>query len=77
MIYFIYSDMYANYAKWPKYVAYDQPNVAEMPLIWIQAADYIFEFKDGKTVYIKDRTYKDYQYTDEERLVLILRSVLH
>ena len=77
MIYFICSDAYANYAKWPKYVAYDRPNISQIPLVWIASADYIFEFKDGKTVYHKDRTFKDYQYTDEERLVLTLRSVLH
>lgn len=41
-------------------------------------ADEIFMFEDHKTVYIKNRlvqTPYGYQYTDEERLMIILKAV--
>lgn len=39
-------------------------------------ASYIFEFIGEETVYYKDRTGDNYQYTGEEKVVLALRSVL-
>jgi len=42
------------------------------------SADVIFEFKDGKTVYYKNRFLptNEPQYSDEEQLVIRLKSVL-
>jgi hypothetical protein len=41
----------------------------------ITASDFIFSFQEGKTIYYKDRYATDYQYTEEERLILMLKAV--
>jgi hypothetical protein len=41
----------------------------------ITASDSIFSFQEGKTIYYKDRYATDYQYTEEERLILMLKAV--
>jgi hypothetical protein len=48
-----------------------------MPLKLYQVADVVLSFdKDGSTIYHKNRNYDEYQYSDEEKVVLKLRSVL-
>lgn len=51
----------------------------DVPKRDMHAADYIFMFENGNTVYYKiryDSIPNGYQYSDEEKVVLALRSVL-
>jgi len=66
----------AEHSKVPRYLAYHSDAVSKIPRALVQAADFVFIFVDGKTSYYKDRFGEDYQYTDEEKVVLKLRSVL-
>jgi hypothetical protein len=59
----------------PEYVCYK--GVLDMiPLKARYYASYIFEFIGEETVYYKDRTGDNYQYTGEEKVVLALKAVL-
>ena len=46
-----------------------------MSIRHITSADCIFEFQGGKTVYFKDRYAENYQYSEDERLIIKLKAV--
>jgi len=51
-------------------------NFNYIPIRMRYCASYIFAFKDGKTVYLKDRDNTNYQYSSEDAVALALRAVL-
>jgi hypothetical protein len=76
MIYMIMNENVAEHSKIPRYLAYHSDAVSKIPRALVQAADFVFIFVEGKTSYYKDRFGDNHQYTDEEKVVLKLRSVL-
>lgn len=40
-----------------------------------RCASSIFKFVDGRTVYLKDRDNEGYQFTEEERVLIVLSAV--
>jgi len=59
-----------------RYYAYPH-SLMSMPLKLYQVADVVLSFdKNGSTIYHKNRNYDEYQYSDEEKVVLKLKSVL-
>jgi hypothetical protein len=64
-----------RYPNLPEYACY-RCRIVDAPLKTTHLADYVFEFFDEGTVYYKDRTGNNYQYTGEEKVVLALKAVL-
>jgi len=76
MIYFRYNDGVRDlYPNLPEYLCY-KGSIETSPMKVRYLASYIFEFFGEETVYYKDRTGDNYQYTGEEKVVLALKSVL-
>ncbi len=74
------------YIKFPTYIMlnYDVSEIVAInaldisgirPTLKYFALD-IFEFKDGKTIYYKNRDGENYQYSGEDAVALILQTVL-
>lgn len=78
MIYFLYGEP-ARSAGYPEIGSIiGNPKLSSIRFTEKAMADFIFKFRDGKTVYIKNRHNAPpdgYQYTEEERLVIALRAV--
>ena len=76
MIYFIINETYAEESDMHRFYAYSHP-IATIPLQFFHIADFVLYFdENGNTVYYKNRFFDEYQYSDEEKVVLKLKSVL-
>jgi hypothetical protein len=76
MIYLIMNEELVKNTILPPVILFQSYGIDRIPRDLRYGADYIFEFENGKTVYLKDRNGTDYQYTSEEMVVLRLKSVL-
>lgn len=76
MNYLILNESWSKDKNMPQFIAYSQP-ISTLPLSWFQASDLVFYFdKNGHTIYYKSRLFDEHQYSDEEKVVLKLKSVL-
>lgn len=78
MIYFLYSEFVRESLGYPE-VGYSNKDFNRIGFKPKADAEAIFTFKDGKTVYMKNRFISpaaSYQFTDEEKLIIALKSVL-
>jgi len=57
-------------------IAKTETEFDKLPLRWKYDCDYIFEVKDGKTIYYKNRYKVNKQLTSEELLILSLKAVV-
>ncbi len=80
MIYFLYGESARAYAGYPEVGSIINKNVKFEDLKFREKAmaDFIFTFEGGKTVYMKNRhdaPPNGRQYSEEERLVIVLKAV--
>lgn len=79
MIYFVYSDVVQKHAGFPEIGSISKKSkFADLRFKEKAMAESIFTFENGKTVYMKNRhgnTTNGYQYTEEERLLIILKAI--
>lgn len=76
MIYLTFNESVRDlYPKVSEYMCHAK-GIETVPMKVRFYASHIFEFIDGETKYYKDRTGADYQYFDEEKVVLALKAVL-
>lgn len=79
MIYFVYSDVVQEHAGFPEIGSISKKSkFADLRFKEKAMAESIFTFEDGKTVYMKNRhdaLPNGYQFTEEERLVIVLKAV--
>jgi len=74
--YLILNENWAKDRNMPQYIAYSN-SIMSISWSWLRASDVVFYFNDlGHTIYYKNRNYDEYQYSDEEKIVLKLKSVL-
>jgi len=75
VIYFLYGEM-ARSRGYPE-IGFIVRKYEDIRLTEKAMADFIFTFKDGKTIYMKNRydaPPNGRQYTEEERLVIVLKA---
>jgi hypothetical protein len=79
MIYFVFSGTVRIYSNFPEIGFISKhTKFADLPFKEKAVAEKIFTFEGGKTVYMKNRhdaLPNGYQYSEEERLVIVLKAV--
>lgn len=79
MIYLTYSKTVREHAGFPEIGSIGKKTkFADLRFKERAMAESIFTFEDGKTIYMKNRydsNPKGYQFTEEERLVIVLKAV--